>query len=235
MISVVIPAYNEEDAIGVCLSSLVKQKYDKPFEVVLVDNNSTDRTIEVAKKFSKKLTLKIIEEKRQGRGSAKWRGAKEASGDIFAYLDADTRALADWLSTIDNAFLDPRIAAISGSWRVYDLPKGFTRWFLHTFQEVAMLPITLILMHPNLNGMNMAFRKSIYKKSGGFDRSLNVHDDFDLARRIGRVGRIKYIRKLRVLTSGRRYKNGIIRGILSYHRGTLNFLLHKSADLEDIR
>lgn len=235
MISVVIPAYNEEDAIGACLSSLVKQKYDKPFEVVLVDNNSTDNTQAVAKKFAIKLTLKVIEEKRQGRGPAKWRGAKEASGDILAYLDADTRALPNWLSTIDNVLLDPRIAAISGSWRVYDLPKGFTRWFLHTFQEVAMLPITLILMHPNLNGMNMAFRKSVYKKSGGFDRNLNVHDDFDLARRIGKFGRIKYVRKLQVMTSGRRYKRGIIRGILSYHKGTLNFILHKQADLEDIR
>jgi glycosyltransferase involved in cell wall biosynthesis len=234
MISVIIPAFNEEKAIVGTLDSLVEQKYKKKFEVILVNNNSTDGTVKSAKKFLKKLNLKIVNEKRQGRGAAKARGAREARGDTLAYLDADTRASKNWLSTIEN-YLSDDVVAITGPWRVYDLPNGFTKKFLYKFQHIAMLPIRAYLGCQNLNGMNMAFSKDDYKKSGGFDAGLNVHDDFDIAKKLKHLGEIKYLPNLIVYTSGRRYKNGIVRGILSYHKNTIGFLLGKRGDLEDIR
>ena len=235
MTSVVIPAFNEEKNIGDTLQSLVNQKYAKKFEVILVDNNSTDGTVKTAKKYSKKLNLRIIKETKQGRGAAKARGANEAKGDILAYLDADSRALPNWLSVIEKSFKDQSVVAVTGPWAVYDLPDGFTKWFLHNFQEIAMLPVTVYLGHPDLNGMNMALSKSAYKRSGGFDASLNIHDDFDLARRLNKLGKVKYTKKLKVLTSGRRYRRGILAGLLSYHKHTLNFLIGKPANLENLR
>lgn len=235
MITVVVPAYNEGKSISSCLASLAKQVYANKYEVILVDNNSTDNTVKIAKTFLDKIPLKIINEKVQGRGAAKARGANEAKGDILAYLDADTRAYPSWLSVIDDAFENESTIAITGPWETYDLPDSFTKWFLHNFQEEAMLPITLYLGHPDLNGMNMAIRTDIYHKAGGFNTNLNVHDDFDLAKRISRFGKVKYIKNMKVATSGRRYKKGILTGIMSYHKGSLNYLFGKRADLEDIR
>lgn len=235
MISVIIPAYNEGKNISAVLDSLVKQVTKQKFEVVLVDNNSTDDTLKVARKYLHKLNMKIVIEKTQGRGAAKAKGAREAKGEILAFLDADSRAAESWIDTISNCFNDIKTQALTGPWRIYDLPDGFTKWFLHTFQETAMLPVRLYLGTWHLNGMNMAIRKGVYKKTGGFDTRLNVHDDFDLARRVRRCAKIKYSRDLIVTTSGRRYRGGIIAGLMSYHKGSINYLLGKRADLPDIR
>lgn len=240
MISVVIPAFNEEKNISAALSSLTKQTYKKKFEVIVVDNNSTDNTSMIVKKFKSSLprglmSIRLFVEKSQGRGYAKAKGAKEANGEILAYLDADTRATPSWLYQIDAAFKNQSVVAVTGPWRVYDLPAGFTKSFLHHFQEAGQLPYRILFGHFWLNGMNMAFRASTYKKAGGFDTRLNVHDDIDLTHRLRAYGKIAYNPKMIVKTSGRRYKHGLLKGLMSYHKGTLNFLLGKRADLEDIR
>lgn len=235
MISVIIPAFNEEKNITSALESLTKQTPRATFEVIVVDNNSSDGTLDSAKKYEKKINLNVYLEKRRGRGAAKARGAREAKGDILAYLDADTRAYPDWIAKMTSAFEDEKVVAVTGPWRVYDLPDGFTKWFLHSFQEIVMIPIKLYLGTSYMSGMNMAVRRDIYQKSGGFNVALNVHDDFDLAKRVRKFGEIKYVSDMLVETSGRRYKNGIITGLLSYHRWTLNYLLNRQADLEDIR
>lgn len=71
MISVIIPAYNEEQNITRCLNALTVQKTNKKFEVILVDNNSTDGTVELANKFNNKLNLKIVTETKKGRSPAR--------------------------------------------------------------------------------------------------------------------------------------------------------------------
>ena len=235
MISVIIPAYNEEKAVGKTLNSLVRQTYKEKFEVILVDNNSEDNTVKVAEKFLRKLPLKIILEKKQGRGAAKDRGAREAKGEILAYLDADTKATRNWLARIEENFSDKKIVAVTGPWRIDDIPDSSLKWFLESFQETAQLPYRVPFGHYWLNGMNMAFRASAYRKCGGINKNLNVHDDVDISTRIGKLGKIKYDKKLLVYTSGRRYKNGFLSGLMSYHKHSLEYLVGKRADLEDIR
>ncbi len=70
IISVVIPAYNEENYIEACLKSLRNQKTNVPYEIVVCDNNSTDRTVEIAKKYADK----VVYERRQGIGYARNKG-----------------------------------------------------------------------------------------------------------------------------------------------------------------
>lgn len=74
MLSVVIPAYNEEELIGNCLNALVAQKTTEEFEVIVVDNNSRDKTAEIAEKYKSKLNLKILLQKEKGRGAARQKG-----------------------------------------------------------------------------------------------------------------------------------------------------------------
>src|SRR3989338_1899751 len=91
-VSVVIPAFNEEKYIENTLFSLLKseQKTHLDYEVILVDNNSFDRTAEIAQKFTGRMNLRIIKETRQGRGIARARGFEEAKGAIILSADADT-------------------------------------------------------------------------------------------------------------------------------------------------
>src|SRR5260221_8684035 len=95
-ISVIIPTYNEEKVIGECLSSLQKQT-EKNFEVVIVDDGSTDSTISELSNRSKNLRIKILEQKHQGPAMARNLGVKNAQGEILVFLDADM--------TFDSNFL----------------------------------------------------------------------------------------------------------------------------------
>jgi glycosyltransferase involved in cell wall biosynthesis len=69
-LSIVVPAYNEACSIGACLQSVSHQKTDRCYEVVLVDYNSTDATVETARAIDLGLQLRVVREPRQGRGAA---------------------------------------------------------------------------------------------------------------------------------------------------------------------
>lgn len=236
MISVIIPAFNEEKAISATLQSLINQKYSKKFEVIVVDNNSADKTFEKASKFGNKLNLKIIHEPQRGRGNARSTGALRASGDVLAYIDADTTATPAWLSVIEEGFEAKEVVAITGPWKMSAV-TGFTKWFMETFQKHSQYPYRIVKGHYYLNGMNMAIKTSAYKKVGGFDINLNAHEDVKITSQLERVGEIKYVNKMRVTTSGRRFKKGIMKGLWDYQKPFLQHFVFgkKKIDLENVR
>src|SRR3989344_4845448 len=104
MISIVIIAYNEKKDIASCLMAMSKQTYREPFEVIVVDNASTDHTPEIAQSFVERLPLRVIREEHKGRGAARARGFGEAKGEII--LSTDEYAL-QYHSTSLDASLSP--------------------------------------------------------------------------------------------------------------------------------
>ena len=235
-VSVIIPAYNEENSIAKTLKTLAKQDYPEEFEVIIVDNGSTDGTKQEANKFAKKLHLRVIDEPKKGRGTARATGANEAKGDYLFYTDADAKVPKHWISGVMKYFDDPQVVAVTGPWKVHDV-KGFTRFFLNNFQEIAVLPYTLAAGMHWLTGFHMAIRKDIYKKAGGFDPDLNAHEDIDISERLRKFGKIAYAKDVVVIQSGRRYKKGLIRGLLDYELTGIKFFLFgsKSILLKDRR
>jgi glycosyltransferase involved in cell wall biosynthesis len=87
-ISVIIPAYNAVSTLRECLESVVRQSV-RPFEVILVDDGSTDHTRRVAAKFEANLVLRIVSQANSGLGKARNAGMDAATGDAYAFLDAD--------------------------------------------------------------------------------------------------------------------------------------------------
>ena len=87
-ISVIIPAYNAASTLAECLESVARQSV-RPFEVILVDDGSTDNTRRVAAKFEAKVTLRIVSQANSGLGKARNAGMTAATGDAYAFLDAD--------------------------------------------------------------------------------------------------------------------------------------------------
>ncbi len=197
-ISVVIPAYNEERRIAYCLKSVFNQTV-KPFEVIVVDNNSTDKTAEIAREAG----AKVIKEVRQGATFARNRGFDEAAGEVIARTDADTIVPRNWIETFNKHFEeDEKLDAISG-------PAIFgINMFTPLLKIIVFETNKRIFGHYGLFGPNLAIRKSAWERVKD-DVCLDdekVHEDTDLSIHIGKDGKVGYDKNLKVRTSARRLR-----------------------------
>jgi glycosyltransferase involved in cell wall biosynthesis len=116
-ISVVIPALNEEKYLARCLNSLVCQSRKDPVEIIVVDGGSTDRTIQVAKEYAHKVLVELA----RPVGAARNIGAKQAEGEVLAFIDADTIACEEWLEEIAGTFdSNPGAVGVTGPTLPYE-------------------------------------------------------------------------------------------------------------------
>lgn len=215
VVSVVVPAFNEEKYIENSLFSLLKseQKTEINYEVILVDNNSSDRTVQLAEKFKGGMDLRIIHEKKQGRGAARARGFAEAQGEVVLSADADTIFYRGWIETLASA-IKGNVVAATTSCKIDDsLP--LKNMIVNFFQPILMICYRLLMGHYWLSGFSSGVLKSIYRSSGGFDSSLQSMEDVDLSFRVAKLGKIKFINKP-VTFSGRRFKKGLLAGLFEY-------------------
>ncbi|MGE5443329.1 MAG: glycosyltransferase [Ignavibacteriales bacterium] len=112
-ISVVVPFYNSERYISECIESLLSQKYPmENYEIIMVDNNSTDASADIVRRYSQ---VKLVSEKRQGAYAARNRGLKEAKGEVIAFTDPDCVPSSDWLKEIELAMADSDVGVVVGS------------------------------------------------------------------------------------------------------------------------
>jgi glycosyltransferase involved in cell wall biosynthesis len=106
MISVVIPAFNEEANIEKCLHALTAQTFPKErFEVIVVDNGSTDSTVATANRFKTSLALRVVSKAGCNISGVRNHGAALATGEVLAFLDADCIPRPTWLE--DSLALAP--------------------------------------------------------------------------------------------------------------------------------
>lgn len=236
MISIVIPAFNEEDDIGFCLGSLIKQQTSQPYEVVIVDNGSTDQTTSIVNSYSNRLNIRLCSESIHGRGAARARGCKEAQGDILACTDADAILPPHWLERIARHFKDVTIVAVTGPQKVNDLSPVKSAIF-NLLQPAAMHIYRILMGHYWMNGFNCAVRKSVYDSVGGFKTNLDAYEDNELARRVAKAGKIKYSKDLEVIASGRRFKPSFLKGLWTYAKTYIEmfFLKKERVLLSNVR
>lgn len=215
MISVIIPAYNEEEYIGKTLESLVRQKDAPPFEVIVVDNASTDGTSKVAHSFADRLKIRVIAEKRKGRGAARKTGFDAAKGYILFSTDADTILPPNWLKGLSEAISKPGVAAVTGSYIIRDCSTHIN-FFHNLLWPACFHTYRWIVGNYWLSGFNSAIRADIYRKSGGFKAGIDAQEDSELTSRIRHLGKIRYMPEVRVISSGRRFRQVLIRTALGY-------------------
>lgn len=224
-VSIVIPAYNEEKYLSRALQSLASLQTKKNFEVVVVDNSSTDNTAKLAGNFQDKLNLRVVLEKIKGRGAARKRGFDEAKGRIIVSLDADTVVYPDWLDTL-TAPLENTVAATTTSCKITDC-SSLTNAVFNFMQPKAMVLYRIFSGHYWLSGFSFAILRSVYEKSNGFDPALQAQEDLDLSFKVAKLGKIKFINKP-VIFSGRRFKDGLLVGFYDYIRSFAEaFILKK--------
>jgi glycosyltransferase involved in cell wall biosynthesis len=199
-VSVIIPVYNEERTLADCLRSIQAQTV-QPLEVIVVNNNSTDKTVEVARSFK---DVKIINEPKQGVLSARATGFTAARGDIIGRIDADTWLEPDWAEKLQQIMNDSTIDAVTGSSHWYDMPLSPGNYRVEHFFK------NYLFRHqknfPFLFGTNMAIRRSAWHD---IKDELCVQDyifeDADIAIHLFQKKRkIVYDKHLRVGMSARR-------------------------------
>ena len=175
-VSVVIPAYNEAERITACLDALAAQTIP-PDEVIVVDNNSTDRTAEIAIGYK---FVKVITEKIQGRVFARDAGFSAARGDIIARADADSVVPANWVEHIQDFFFHDEQRAFTGSAAFSNV--RFARAVTWLYNLMAFDFNRLLIGHPTLWGSNMALTKKQWADVKNHICQRNdIHEDLDLS------------------------------------------------------
>jgi len=210
--SVIIPAFNEEKTISQTLESVLRQNFPRrQYEIIVVNNNSTDKTATIVKKFP---AVKLIHEPKQGYVYALKRGAKEASGEILVFTDADTIVPPDWLNQYQKAYQNLRVVMVGGA-------ANFQPKFGLIFLIQAFLNLFGFLTKV-ASGFNFSLRRHTYEKIGGFNPQINFHADTDLILRAKKEGKAVFLLKNRVITSSRHYRG--LEGIGYVVKGVINAL-----------
>ncbi|MFL1599719.1 glycosyltransferase [Gordonia amicalis] len=186
-LSVIIPVLDEEDAIGPCLEAIAAQTYPVD-ECVVVDNNCTDRTIEIARTFENRLPLRIVAEKRAGVAWARERGFEVAIGDLLGRIDADTRLEPNWAQTVVDFFEQrPDVAAASGATYPYDVP--FAGWFERRVRRMADADRG----RENLYGANMVVRREDWDSTRALQLlETDLLEDVDLCLAFKKKGKVMW-------------------------------------------
>ena len=210
-ISIIIPAYNEEKNLPIIIKALRSQK-PKNFEIIVVDNNSSDRTFKVAKK----LADKVYKCKEQGISPARNFGAKKSSKEIIAFLDADSIPPSTWISEINRVFeKDKNLTMVSGV-DFYESNNFLRKTAMNLFSLIIAINNKVLSLFnvPILIANNFAIKRKVFAKVGGFDNL--VVEDYYLALKLKKLGGVKGIINfnLKVILSGRRFdKLGVFKTI----------------------
>jgi glycosyltransferase involved in cell wall biosynthesis len=213
MISVIVPTYNEEKNIERCLNSLLSQTVPRDeYEIIVVDGESKDRTIEKASKLADRVIIQTSE----GVGGARNDGVYISQGEIVATTDADCEPHSDWLQVILNNFKDEEVVAVTGILDPYDWSDMHRREvlaykFLFWVSNI-LLVVFRVFGHYHLIGANTAFKKDVFLESGGY-LPLAYADDVELFKRIKGKGRVVLDPNMKIHYSVRRIRK---LGLLKY-------------------
>lgn len=196
-ISIVIPAYNEAYVLDKCLTSLAAQKHTKPFEVIVVDNASSDETPQIAHRYN----VRVISEKVIGVCAARQAGLSAASGEIIISTDADCEFPEGWLMHIENTFSrQDDVGLLVGTYRFMD--TSLPNRLLAAWERLAVRLHYAWGWQWYVSAANLAYRKKLFT---GYDTRLGSGgDELYVVAQLKHRGRITFDVTNPVLTSARR-------------------------------
>lgn len=200
MISVVIPLYNKEKQIAYTLQSVQNQTF-QDFEIVIVDDGSTDDSIAEVEKFSDS-RIRLIHQENAGVSAARNRGIEEAKGDLIAFLDADDEWKPEYLATqycLSQKYPDCNVFACNYEFRniegkvtptiIRKLPFSGEDGILSNYFEVASCS------HPPICSISIMVRKSAIQAIGGFPVGIRSGEDLLTWARLAVNDKIAYSRR----------------------------------------
>ncbi|HNS10364.1 MAG TPA: glycosyltransferase [Candidatus Ozemobacteraceae bacterium] len=186
-VSVIIPAFNAATSICACLDALSTQKTDRKFEVIVVDDASTDDLSFITAQYAGRLRLQLLRlQTNSGPGAARNAGARVAAGEILLFTDSDCVPAPDWLEKMLAPMTDPGLTGVKGVYQTFqnDLWARLAQLeFEERYEKLAS--------HGEIDFIDTycgAYRKSVFLAAGGFNPELRQNEDVDLAFRIKKAG-----------------------------------------------
>lgn len=224
-VSFVVPAYNEAARIKACLLAIQGELTRTPCnaEIIVVNNASTDDTKAIALGIS---SVRVVDEPRKGLVMARQAGFEAATGDLIANIDADVVLPKGWLKTVLKEFdKNKKLVVLSGPFIYHDLSvvkRAMVKVFYFFAFLLYLINRFMLRVGSMVQGGNFVLRRDALQKVGGYDTSITFYgEDTDVAKRLSKVGAVKWTFTLPVYTSGRRLKGEGI--VVTSMRYTINY------------
>lgn len=186
LISIIIPAYNVEKTIDKTIEALLKQNYPKKdYEIIIVDDGSTDKTVEVISKFP----VKLVKLKHKGPANARNIGAKKSRGGILLFTDADCVPDKNWIKNMVEPFKDQGIVGASGTYKTLNSEKLMARFVGYEIEQRHQ-KMERQRFIDFIGTFSAGYRRDIFLKFKGFDTNFKISsgEDPELSYRISKEG-----------------------------------------------
>ncbi len=190
-VSIVVPTLNGERRIGACLHALSRQVTGREFEIVVVDDGSTDGTATEAKRFS---GVRLIREANAGPAAARNRGAREARGSILLFTDDDCIPMPNWMDAMLAPFSDPEVVGAKGVYRTRQ-SSVIARFVQIEYEDKYRLTARERDID-FVDTYSAGFRRDSFLQIGGYDTSFPVAcaEDVELSYRMAARGwKMKFV------------------------------------------
>jgi glycosyltransferase involved in cell wall biosynthesis len=239
LVSVVMPTHNRAALLEAAVDSILRQNFAGEFELIVVDDGSTDCTLNLLRRIQKERSqrLRFVSQQNRGPASARNRGLDLARGEIVAFMDDDCEAALDWLEKISSAYqADPKLACIGGQTSPAEKGTIFRRYLdfriMRKPHQEKDSTITLLLTN------NCSFRKTLVQEVGKFDERIPVSVDKnkDLCIKLRDKGyHFSFQPEARVVHHHPVTMRGFVRICLNYGQGEVIRLRHFSPTYKIIR
>ncbi len=166
LVSIVIPLYNHSETIRYCLETAVMQSYDQPIEIIVINDGSTDNSLEVVEQSLKdnpdwkQYIIKVISQENKGAPAARNFGAKEASGEFIIFIDADTVCYPKMIAEMRRALEKNTAASFAYSQFRYGAKKIQSHEFdKHLLQKINYIDTTSLIRRADFSGFDEALKR----------------------------------------------------------------------------
>ena len=184
-ISIIIPAKDAASTIGGCVSTVLQQEsIDLPYEVIVVDDGSTDNTAQIATD----LGADVLQQANAGPAAARNCGAQYARGEILAFTDSDCAPSAHWLKALTKPFENPEIIGVKGTYRTHQ--TGLVPRFVQQEYAFKYLRMAKLAHIDFIDTYSAAYHRDVFLSNGGFEVAFPVPsvEDQELSFRLARKG-----------------------------------------------
>jgi GT2 family glycosyltransferase len=225
-LSVIIPCYNAADTLGQQLEALCRQQWDEPWEVLVVDNGCIDASAVVVEQFRQRLpNLKWIDASaKPGPAYARNVGARHASGEAFAFCDADDEVGPGWVGAMGEAL--SKHDFVAGKLEFEKLNPDWVLSTRSTRQHDGLQPYTYPPYLPHASSCNLGCTRAVFERVGGFDENMRYLEDTDFCWRVQLAGtELRFVPEAVVHYRLRDSKRQVFEQAQRY--GEFNVLLYK--------
>jgi glycosyltransferase involved in cell wall biosynthesis len=207
MLSIIIPTLNEEKYLPVLLKSIARQDF-KDYEIIIADANSKDKTLDIAREHNCKIVSGGLPAKGRNEGS------RAAKGENLLFLDADIILPPNFFRKALSEFNAEKINF--GAFILLPYPKNkISYFFFNNFynKQTAFFE----KFSPHAAGAAILIKKDVFKKLNGYDETVKLAEDHDLAKRAKKITKFGFLKSTKVFVSDRRFRqNGWSNTIMKY-------------------